>query len=149
MSSSRLFWNRMTVVFVFASILFVFAFWRKDRLAHGYRLVHQTETQLWNGTNQSVRLTELYHGTRQLGLVAKENQTPAFSISPTGRFAIFAAAGGGCGRLFLFDREAGKLRPVTELPDGPAPLKFSWRENSLALDVTRFTGETKSVVLRN
>jgi hypothetical protein len=139
----------LSVSLAVALVLLAAALSRKERPSHGYQLVHQMETYSLDGTNHLVPITMLQYESRQLGVVAVRNQAPAFSISPSGQFAIFAAAGGGCGRLFLFDRQSGKLRAVTEMPEGPTPSKFVWRENSLALDITRFNGETRSIALRD
>ena len=136
----------VTAMFAFIAILL-----QKDRVAdglgHGYRLVHRTEKQLWNGSYQTVRLAELYHDAQRLGLVGTEREKEVVSISPTGRFALFAAAAGGCGRLFLFDRDSKQLRPI--LPDGPSPSKFSWQENAGTVEVAYYSLTSRKVDLRN
>jgi hypothetical protein len=77
--------------------------------------------------------TDLYCDARRLGTVGQ------YSISPSGRFALFEDTG----RLLLFDRESGQTRDVT---DGgfAIPKSFAWSEGIGVVEVVYYDSHSPS-----
>ena len=87
------------------------------RLGNGYRLERRSEAS--SGFEGRRHWQELYCGSTRLGSVGQ------YSISPTGRFAIFEDSGS----LRLFDRQSSK---TTDATDGAfaLPKSFEWDETA-------------------
>jgi len=116
---------------------------------HGYRLVRVSGKSQGSETDSSRNLTnlfglvgsggskttDLYSGDQRLGGAGQ------YSISPSGRFAMFDDAG----KLRLFDRNSGQIRDVT---DGTfaVPWTFTWDEAAGVVEVTYFQGHDPSKI---
>ncbi len=106
-----------------------------ERLGHSYRLVHRSvdSRQVEGAFEGFAHYSDLYSGSDKLGTVGQ------FSISPSGRFALFE----NNGRRRLFDRTTRQTRDVT---DGSfaLPRHFTWNEVVGVVEVTYYDNHPPS-----
>jgi len=113
-----------------------------EQPGHGYRIVHHSE-DMRGAAGQFegvIDFTDLYHGQQRLGT------TGYYSISPSGRFALFKDE--ETHRLILFDRQSGKMREVED-DTYLIPRRTKWREPAGVVDVYHVSENASSHIPLN
>ncbi len=106
-----------------------------EHSGNGYRLEHRSRPS--SGFEGRRHWQELYYGSTRVGSVGQ------YSISPTGRFAVFEDNGS----LRLFDRRTSKTTDVT---DGTfaLPKSFEWHEDAGTLRINYYDGNHDPSTIR-
>jgi len=106
-------------------------------LGHGYRIVPRAVdmSRVPNAFEGLAHYTDLYYRSHRLGTVGE------YSISPSGRYAIFQDDG----KTLLFDRSSGETRDVT---DGSVAIakSFAWSESAGTVGVQYYDGHSPSKI---
>lgn len=127
----------MTRVLTFAAVLLTLCSCSAGSrsLGHGYRLVLRTVDMrhVPDAFEGLAHYTDLYYRSHRLGSIG------AYSISPSGRYALFQDGG----RTLIFDRASRQSRDVT---DGRFAIakSFAWSEESGVVQVEYYDGHLPS-----